>query len=210
MAPVWVLVHQRPVNGRIKQLSWFHCSMSVCVVCVVLVRFVSYFCLSHSMAFVHGFMSMVLWHGFSLLACLFLPLDTVLSSIIFSWNVLSTIWHWNSISLTTMSSCLLMGIFGGCLFFTCICRFCIHYVFQWLDFHGFTQFYMSTKQHIMHLHPNNFTKSNELIIHLHCHGWKINEHLNKSGSNFIQVDKTTIIVNEFPYLHLLGPTCIST
>jgi hypothetical protein len=61
---------------------------------------------------------------------LFLPLDTVLSSIIFSWNVLSTIWHWNSISLTTMSSCLLMGIFGGCLFFTCICRFCIHYVFQ--------------------------------------------------------------------------------
>jgi hypothetical protein len=106
---------------------------------------------------------------------LFLPLDIApLSHSIFSWNFLSTIWHWNSISLTTMSSCLLMGIFGGCLFFTCICRFCIHCVFQWLDFHGFTPFYMSTKQHIivmdMHLHPNYFTRSNGLIIHLHCHG----------------------------------------
>ncbi len=165
--------------------------------------------------FVHGFMSMVLWHGFSPLVCLCLPLDiALLSSIIFSWNVLSTIWHWNSISLTTMSSCLLMGIFGGCLFFARICRFCIHCVFQWLDFHGFTQFDMSTKQHIivmdMHLHPNNFTKSNGLIIHLHCHGLKVNENLNELGSNFIQIDKTTIIVNEFPYLHLLGPTCIST
>jgi hypothetical protein len=73
-----------------------------------------------------------------------------------------------------MSSCLLMGIFGVCAFFTCICRFCIHCVFQWLDFHGFTQFYMSTKQHIivmdMDLHPKKFTKSNVLIIHLHCHG----------------------------------------
>jgi len=75
-------------NRHIKWLSWFDLSMSVCV---VLVRFVSYFCLSHSMVFVHGFMSMVLWHGFSPLVCLFLPLDiATLSSIIFFWNVLST------------------------------------------------------------------------------------------------------------------------
>lgn len=107
-----------------------------------------------------------------LFACschLILPLYQVLFSFGMSFQP-----HWNSISLTTMSSCLLMGIFGVCPFFTCICRFCIHCVFQWLDFHGFTQFYMSTKQHIivmdMHLHPNNFTKSNVLIIHLHCHG----------------------------------------